>query len=238
MNKGRRALGALACMLSLTVHADPVRVLTEDDPPFNLREAGGQIGGVATDMVRDIFQRARLPYTLELLPWARAYNLALTEADVCLYATTRNAEREKRFLWIGPLLVNAWAIYAGPHSPDRVRTLDDVRPPAVIGGYLGDAVAQYLVDRGYRVQQINDDARNVQLLALGRIDYWASGVYHANYLLAKSPQTAIHPVLQFNVTDLYLACNPQLPGTAFARLRQAFSAMQRDGTLDRIRHHD
>ncbi|TDR73318.1 substrate-binding periplasmic protein [Paludibacterium purpuratum] len=235
MNKAfGRLCAAVALCAGLVAHGEPVRLLTEDDPPFNILEDNGQIGGVSTEMVRELFRRADVPYTLTLMPWIRAYHIAVTDKTACLYSTTRTAAREKQFRWVGPLLNNAWAIYAGPHSPAGMRSLDDIRQSA-IGGYLGDAVAQYLIERGFHVQQINDDARNVQMLALGRIDFWASGVFHARYLLAKLKQPDIHPIIQFETTSLYLACSPSLPDATLQRLLDTLTAMRNDGTLERIR---
>jgi polar amino acid transport system substrate-binding protein len=236
MNMRRYLVYTLLALGLSAAYADPVKVLTEDDPPFNMPNVNGGISGVSTEMVREMFRRAALPYTLTLMPWIRAYNIALRDPSACLYSTTRNAAREKAFRWIGPLLSNPWALYAGPHSPRGVQSLRDIRP-YVIGGYFGDAIAQYLMDRGFVVQRIGNDARNVRLLELGRIDFWATGVYHASYLLTHLKLTDIHQVLQFNNATLYLACNPQLPDVTVKRLSNALSAMQNDGTVERIRRH-
>ena len=52
----------------------PLRVITEDFPPMNYMEKG-EIKGISTAIVKKVLERANIPYTLELLPWARGYEI-------------------------------------------------------------------------------------------------------------------------------------------------------------------
>ena len=85
-------------------------LLTEENPPFNYVE-NGKLTGLVTDLVTDAMKRANVPYTMEVLPWNRAYVRAQSEKDTCLFATARLDNREKLFLWVGPLANNLWAVY-------------------------------------------------------------------------------------------------------------------------------
>ncbi|MGC0151227.1 substrate-binding periplasmic protein [Chromobacterium vaccinii] len=211
-----------------------VRLLTEDDPPFNYPDGRGGVAGAATEMVAEMFRRAGVDYRIELLPWARAYQQALLETDACLYATTRTAERERRFVWIGPLLQNDWAIFAGPQSPPGGNDIERLRGYR-IGGYRGDAVAQYLLDRGFKLDILSDDVLNLRKLMLGRIDFWASGVYHARFLARRERLGPLREVAVFSSSRLYLACQPRMPAAVTGRLAIALASMQRDGFLERIK---
>lgn len=58
---------------------------TEDYAPYNMPKDDtngdneNEIVGSATDIMKEIFKRANIKYKMELLPWARAYNNALTK---------------------------------------------------------------------------------------------------------------------------------------------------------------
>jgi polar amino acid transport system substrate-binding protein len=231
------ALSLAVCILVANAQADSfpsVRLLTEDDPPFNLVDASGHIGGVSTEMVREIFKRAAIPYSLELKPWARVYNMALSDKTACLYSTTRSKERENLFQWVGPLLENPWALYGGPLSPKKIHSLEDARA-FTIGGYIDDAVAQYLIDRGFSVELAADDLSNVRKLAVGHIDFWATGIYHGRYMTTRENMPQLRPVLIYSSSVLYLACNRAMPDAQIQRLNQALDSMQHDGFMARVR---
>ncbi|WP_152681989.1 substrate-binding periplasmic protein [Chromobacterium subtsugae] len=223
---------ALACPASAA--AEPVWLLTENDAPFNLPDKRGGVTGIVSEMVMEMFRRAGIAYRIDLLPWARAYQLAQTDPRACLFATTRTAEREKRFVWIGPLLQNDWAVFAGPRSPAGPQDMASLRGYA-IGGYRGDAVAQYLIDRGYKLEIVSDDVLNLRKLQAGHIDFWASGVYHAHYLAEHEHLGPLRQVAVFSTSYLYLACHPQTPFRRVSRLNAALEAMRNDGFMDSVK---
>ena len=73
-------------------------------------DADGKVVGIATDKVRAAFERAGLPYTIELLPWKRAYAAAYQRPDACVYSTARTPERDPLFKWVGPTDSAEWVL--------------------------------------------------------------------------------------------------------------------------------
>ncbi|SCK11507.1 ABC transporter substrate-binding protein [Vogesella sp. LIG4] len=218
--------------------ADPVtlRLLTEDYPPFNMLAANSQISGSATDIVRELMQRNGIRYSIELLPWLRAFNRAVLEPGTCVYSTTRTDPRESLFKWIGPVAENPWVLYARSDNPRVPNTLEDARRYR-LGGYAGDAVAQYLIARNFDVDLANSDEQNVRKLQAGRIDYWATGKYIGAQLAAREKAGNIRPVLTFNTTFMYLACNLGLSDQLVGQLNDTLHKMQKDGTVAKINAH-
>jgi len=211
-----------------------VQLLTEDYPPFNMILPNGEIGGMSTEMVRELFHRAEIPYQIELQPWIRAFNSALLNNNTCVYSTTRSEHREHQFKWVGPLLENPWVLYAGPKSPARISSLEDARPYK-IGGYAGDAEAQYLIARGFNVDLTPTDELNARKLALGRLDFWATGEYRGIYVRAQEKLPQLHQALKFNTVLLYLACNSGVADSTIQRLNDILNAMRHDSFSDQVR---
>lgn len=233
-NVQRRA--GLALMLALAANtgtAASLRLLTEDYPPFNMKLDHGQIGGLSTEVVRVLFARAHLSYTLELQPWIRAFNTAVMENNTCVYSTTRTDNREHQFKWVGPLLENPWVLYAAPGSPPVGLDLESVRRYK-IGGYNGDAIAQYLIARGFNVELTPSDDLNPRKLLAGRIDFWATGKYLGAYLVQRDRLPQLKPVLVFNTAFMYLACNPRIANQTIFLLNTVLAGMQQDGTLAKL----
>jgi len=228
----------LACCLwvpGMSIASAPIRLLTEDYPPYDMMGPDGQITGVSTEIVKEMFRRASIPYTMEMHPWSQAFNETVQNDNTCVFSTTRTASRELQFKWVGPLLENTWALYAGPASPrKRLVSIEQVRN-ATIGGYSGDAEAQYLMDQGFNVQLAPLDSLNPQKLEDGLIDYWATSVYRVNYLIKNTAAAKLQKVLDFNTVELYLACNPGVSNETTSRLNEALGTMLRDRYTEQMR---
>lgn len=232
--------GACLCLAQAQA-ADPIslKLLTEDYPPFNMNDAGGRVTGLSTEIVRQLLQRAGISHDIELLPWVRAFNRAVLEPNTCVYSTTRTEQREHQFKWIGPVVENPWVLYARHDNKTAVPTLEAVRPFRV-GGYSGDAIAQFLVSKNFEVDLASTDVQNVRKLVAGRIDFWATGKYSGALLAEREKATgSIRPVLTFNTTLMYLACNLRMDDRTVNLLNDTLERMRRDGSVARIsaRYH-
>lgn len=208
-------------------------ITTETSAPSSMLE-GSRVIGIATDKVREAMLRAGVDYSIELLPWKRAYLAAQQRPDACVYSTSRTPEREGLFKWVGPTAVAEWVMMARADSKLKLRSLEDARGLR-IGTYNGDARDAYLRARGFRVDAANEDLANAGKLLLDRIDLWAASLRSGSTILTRyGYDKKIVPLLVFNRIELYLACNPAVPDAVVARLNAAFEAMARDGTARRI----
>jgi polar amino acid transport system substrate-binding protein len=85
-------------------------LLTENFPPYNMAKDGKNfakdenINGIAADIVREMFKRAGLTYSLTLrFPWERVYKQALENPGYGAFVMARLPDREKLFKWVGPI---------------------------------------------------------------------------------------------------------------------------------------
>lgn len=222
---------ALILILSSTCAA-ALQLVTEDDPPHNMLK-NGKVVGISTEKLEEAFRRAGIPQQITLMPWARAYRSALTQADYCVFSAARTGERESLFKWIGPVGETEWVLYtrAGWEKPARLESVRD----KIIGGYGQDVISIWLADHGYQVEPATSDAINPRKLLAGRIDYWASTRPRATALLAKEGLTGqVVPVLTFGRTGLYLACHRSTPDAVVHQINNALRQMQQDGTAAKI----
>ncbi|HYD80976.1 MAG TPA: transporter substrate-binding domain-containing protein [Paucimonas sp.] len=224
----------LSVFLSVAATAHALQLVTEDDPPHNMLK-DGKVVGVATEKIEEAFRRVKLVPRIELMPWARAYQSALSQRDYCVFSAARTAERERLFKWIGPIAAMDWVLYArADNAAARPAKLEDLRKET-IGGYVQDVISVWLADHRYNVETATSDSINPKKLMAGRFDYWASSRPRATALLAKENLAAhIVPVLTFGHTDLYLACHPSLDDELARRLNNALRRMKEDGTAARI----
>ncbi|PXC00343.1 amino acid ABC transporter substrate-binding protein, partial [Pseudomonas aeruginosa] len=149
-------LGASAARAELPADYKVV-LLTENFPPFNMavddknfaRDDG--IDGISADIVREMFRRAGIGYSLSLrFPWDRLYRLTLDKPGYGLFSMTYTPERVPQFKWVGPLADTSWVLLAPAGSKIAVKNLKDAARYK-LGAYKNDAVSQHLEAQGIPV---------------------------------------------------------------------------------------
>ena len=217
-----------------------VVLLTENFPPFNMAADGKNyaaernISGINADIVREMFKRAGIAYSMTLrFPWERIYNQVLEQPDQGLFSTTYTPEREPLFKWVGPLASTGWVLLAPPGSSLRLSSLEQAQPYR-IGAYKNDAVSQHLESKGLEPINSLRDQENIGKLLKGRIDLWATTDPVGPYLAKQEGVSGLTTVLRFNDSQLFLALNKQTPDEVVTRLQKALNEMKGDGAIDAI----
>jgi polar amino acid transport system substrate-binding protein len=231
-------LTALAAAAFAAMPAAALMLLTEENPPFSFTDKGN-LQGSATQIVRDMAARAGVPATFEVLPWDKAYVRAQGQKDACLFATARLENRERLFLWVGPIATNPWAVYARSDFAVPIRSVKDLAPYR-IGTVLRDAKNDFLRERAVgELSAVRADAQNPARLLLPRdhpdhIDLWITDLHAGRDVARTANVTGIKVVFIANEQPLYLACNPQTDRKVVKALADALEGMRLDGALSRI----
>jgi polar amino acid transport system substrate-binding protein len=228
-------LFSVSSMLAMeVVQAAPLRVMTEDYPPFNMQGEDGKIIGLSTEVVEELFKRAEVEYKIALMPWKRAYEDTLSTPNTALYSTTRTPERETLFKWVGPLVNNNWVFFSNSTANISITSLEDAKQYSV-GGYNGSAAAEYLKAQGFsKLQLAANDTANVKKLEAGRITLWATGQYLAPYLAKREKSANPKPVFAFQETQMSLAFNKDTSDETINKLNKILASMKADGTIEKI----
>lgn len=224
------------CCLALSVQAQDITKLsltTESYPPFNMEDRSGRITGISTEIVETLLKRSGVSYTLELLPWNRAYTTALEQPATGVFSTTRTAEREALFKWVSPVTFNRWVLLQAPDSNITLTKLEDAKQYR-IGGYRGDAIAQYLEKQGFKLDLVSRDELNAPKLIRKRIDLWATGDLLGNHLAKQQGITGLKSVLVFREMPMGLALHASTPDTLVEKLNTTLKALYEDGTVEAI----
>jgi polar amino acid transport system substrate-binding protein len=239
MKRWIRALLALAVLARVDAAlAVTLAFLTDEDPPFNYTE-NGKVVGSATEIVQQISARSGQPATIEMLPSDTAYGRAQGERNTCLFATARLENRERLFLWVGPLATNLWALYAKGEFAVPIRTLKDLTPYR-IGAVARDAKGEYLRENAVtNLRVVRDDRDNPARLLLpadhpDHIDLWITSLYSGRRIANAAKVEGIKFVFLAKEEPLYLACNPQTDRAVVKALSDALATLRADGTVARI----
>ncbi len=230
-------LAALFCATA-TWAADKnykVNLLTENFPPYNMEKEGKNFGrdenieGIATDIVREMFRRTGIEYTLTLrFPWEKVYKQVLDNADYGVFLMSRSDEREDLFKWVGPIASDDWVFLARNDSNITLQNLQDARQYK-IGSYSGDVITEYLDTHSIESVSALRDQENALKLIRGDIDLWATSDPAARYLAALEGVKDLKKILLFNQSDLYLAFNKETDDAVIIQLQQALDEMKAKG---------
>lgn len=238
-------LASASLLLINAVHAEEspdtdLVLLTENFPPYNMAKNGKNfaqdenINGIAVDIVREMFKRAEITYSLTLrFPWERIYKLALEKPGYGVFVMARLPDREKLFKWVGPIGPDDWIMLAKADSKISIETLDEARKYK-IGAYKGDAIAETLAKQGLKPIVVLRDQDNAKKLINGQIDLWATGDPAGRYLARQEGVNGLKTVLRFNSAELYLALNKDVPEAVVVKLQAALDQMRKDGVVDEI----
>lgn len=221
-------LMALACGCAAAAPRPFLYLTTEHSPPSVVLDER-RITGFAAEKIRVLMERAGVDYDMEMLPWRRAYQVALRQGNACVFSTSRVPEREALFKWVGPTHETDWTLFGLAGHDYRLKTLEDAKGQR-IGVYNGDVRADYLQQNGYRVEMVQDKVSNPRKLLLGRIELWATSIRAGSIIIEENGWTGkVVPVLTFRRIGLYLACNPNVPDALVHKLNDTLRAMNREG---------
>ncbi|SFP59734.1 amino acid ABC transporter substrate-binding protein, PAAT family [Pseudomonas borbori] len=248
MHMHKRLLFALAGAifgLAAGAHAElapdyRVVLLTENFPPYNMASNGknfaqeDNLDGIAVDIVREMFKRAGIDYSMTLrFPWERIYKLALEKPGYGVFVTARLPEREALFKWVGPIGPDDWVLLGRGDSNISLTSLEQAKQYKV-GAYKGDAIAEHLVEQGLQPLTVLRDQQNAKKLMAGQIDLWATGDPAGRYLAKQEGVSGLKTILRFDSAELYLALNQDVPDEVVQKLQVELERMRSEGFVDDI----
>lgn len=226
---------SLACFISFitTSYANQLKIFTEDSAPFQYEE-DGKIKGMASDIVIELMKRSNVTYSHEIAPWSRAFNSAKENINNCVYSTTETEERMPHFKWIGPLVYNDWVVMVRKDSSIQATELNQLKDK-VIGGYIGDALTNFLKSKGYKVDEAANDTQNAKKLSYDRIDVWATSSSVGPYLAKINNITNVKQLFTIKKTVMSIACHKDTDDAIVKKLQDTLKQMIDDGTVEKLK---
>lgn len=219
---------------------DAIAFMTEQYPPFNF-EKNGVLQGIAVDLLEKMLKEAGSTKTrknFQLLPWARGYQNVQAVRNTCLFSTTRTREREKIFLWVGPIFPNKVVLTAEGKKNIVIRSTADIKKYR-IGVIKDDVGEQLLLQAGIpasSLERVNSSLQNMKKLTMGRIDLWSYGEAVARWQIKEHGFSSndFKTVYVLQSKDLYYAFHPSSDMALVRSLQQNLDRMKASGEYNRI----
>ncbi|BFM10510.1 transporter substrate-binding domain-containing protein [Simiduia litorea] len=216
------------------VELDELEYITENYPPFNYVE-GGVLRGEAVELLIAATALAGHPIiakNIQVQPWARAFHNTLEGNNRVLFSTTRTAERENLFQWVGPIGQNHVVLIAKRSRGIKLKSLDGLDRFKV--GAVRDDVGELFLrelhlEKTIITLGVQPDSI-AKMLESGRIDLWAYGESSALQTLksigANPRDYEVARVLR--TLDLYYAFNRDIEPRLVKQLQAAIDTIKGD----------
>lgn len=177
--------------------ATEITVVTEVWPPYNYLSPEGEIVGLSTNAVKKTLAIANIPYTLNIYPWARSYNLAQQKPNVLIYSLFKTPMREKLFHWICPITLPIihYVLKIGSRQDINIKTLEDLKKYR-ISVTRNTFPHEFLVQNGFIENKhffiVADNLENLRLLLNNKVDFIIEAKNAINQRLIKAGYSPNH----------------------------------------------
>ena len=197
--------------------------------------------GYFDDLVTTLFNDAGLPYVIAAqAPWKRVMEQAVQGTRHVIYPTTRTADREDSFKWVGPISRTIWNLYGYADAKWQDMSFDNILSSARIGVLLGSAREPYLRKRG--AQQLVLVPREELLLPMlhaDRVDLIAIGGsvlrQYRDIVDPSAQQRDIDGILPYRSCFLYIAISNAAPIDEIKKLQNSLNKIKQSGQFINLR---
>ncbi|MBA6348523.1 MULTISPECIES: ABC transporter substrate-binding protein [unclassified Colwellia] len=151
--------------------AEVIEVVTELLEPYQIKNPDGSLGGFSTDVVEALFKITEDHPKIQVMPWARAYDVALHNPNVLIYSIAHTKLRNKKFHWIGALKEERlyfWGLKKHyPKTNYKVSALKNRK----IAVSRNSNSAQYLIAQDFsNIYQLANERQTMNMLFIDRVD--------------------------------------------------------------------
>ena len=206
-----------------------IQIVTEDHRPYSYLE-NGKIIGSATQIVTQVLQQADIEFTIEQLPWARAFSKAKSEANTLIYPITRTQEREDRFHWVGEVMpVSRWYFYKQQQRSDIViNDLEDAKKYSVAVHRDSDKHSFLTKHNFQKIILGSQQTQLVELLTMNRVDVLLLNEHTMKAYLksTETPNVMVVQAFKAKESRAYMAFSKETEHQIFERAKGAYLKLQ------------
>jgi polar amino acid transport system substrate-binding protein len=172
--------------------------------------------------------------TVEMIPWRRAQQNALSLANIAIFPLTRTAEREEQYRWLA--LISHESCYAWTtHADLPIETLEQVRQAGKIGGLAGGpqtTEVRRILGRENQSQVEDSSSEELALrkMLAGRVQIWSTHGFTAERVMRQYaadnqlPNLKLWRGYKFFDANIWIAVSKKTSEADALQLQQAIEA--------------
>ncbi|BBN83139.1 hypothetical protein PA25_31240 [Pseudoalteromonas sp. A25] len=207
-------------------------IYTEDFPPYQKFMGPGKIGGVATELVKSLFEHSKIDYKIHVLPWFRTNHIVTHTPNTFIYSLARTKEREKLYHWIAPLCQINVSFYKLKARKDiEINNIEDVKQ-YIVAVASGQPTEQHLIEQGFSQDDnlviLASHQQGGLMLNKARVDLLFGAdlfIKNVERSLGRTDEWERAYISTHLSKRMYLAANIETDETLISRLRKSYSVL-------------
>jgi len=233
----------LVCIVFLAMNLfsqSDLKLMTEEYPPYNFNNEG-KLEGMAIELMDEMLKVTSSGLTkddIQLLPWARGYNVVQRDENSCLFSMTRSEQREKMFKWVGPISKTTVVVFAKKSNNIKIEKPEDLTKHTVTA-IREDIGEQLLIDKGVfadKIDSSSDAAACINKLFYDRVQLWAYEENVGKWLTKKAgfDPNKLERVYTLTESELHFAFNLKTSDEVIIKFQKALDSIKASGKYDEI----
>ncbi|WP_080760198.1 substrate-binding periplasmic protein [Pseudoalteromonas luteoviolacea] len=231
----------IIAFMNSNVHANAIRFVAEDLPPYHYLNAHGQPDGVLVDIAKALKAHSGLEAKFDILPMARAHYELQTKSDVVMLAWLKTPSRALNYQFLGSMCQSSASLIGLKTNSASLESLEQAKKYRVstIRGYYSE---YYLKEAGFSEEHDLVLASHYKsmwhMLYRGRTDFILT---NTRTLQRELDELGLDPALLENKltlhdfpSELHLAANLQFSKAQAKKLRESLAAIKTSGRYDEI----
>jgi ABC-type amino acid transport substrate-binding protein len=216
-------------------------VMTECDQPCKLRAFDKFPDSLPTSIVLEMFKITKDTPKILVMPWARAYDNALTDKNVLIYSIAKTEKREKLFEWVGDILIERYFVWSlkSPNQDSVAEAVSQNFKNQSFATYRGSNEFDYISQMpNIKLYSVVYPNQRIQMVLANRVDYF---IENEQTLKESCLQMAIDCERFQKVTEikslstpLSIAINKNSDPALIKQYQTAFSSLLSSGKLKQL----
>jgi len=199
----------------------------------------GELDGSVYQIVKAVFERAQIPFTFDILPWARAYSSGIKNKNYLVACLGRTPEREENFHWIGPvsLGINVY-FYKLKSNPLQVANIEEAKKQSI--GLVRNSYSQEYINRNKfsedNLSYVVHSKQLLKMLTFGRYELTLLEEDGLSLLAGQVNLPAEHfekALFAFSVVD-HLAFSKNTSQEIISRVKNAYQQLADEGKITEL----
>lgn len=224
------------------VYSADIRVITTEYPPLAYEEKEGKISGFCMEVIEEAFKIEKLENKIEIMPWARAYNIAKTREDVMVFPITRSKLRENNFKWAGPLIKYNFCVYRNKKDKNIiVNSLEDLKKYKI--QVMRNSVGkEFLISNGFKlgenIEEVVETTSTVLKFLNGDIQIICDYTPLIKFTAEKNGKNLdeiekIYEIEELNL-GMYAAFSKNIPDETVEKINNGIEKIKKNGKYEEI----
>ena len=208
--------------------------------PMNDYEVShAQFKDYAYELVKAILIDSKLKYSIDYVPWARAYKAGLSEKNILLFPLGRTQDREQQFKWVGKIIDISYSLYCNSNTVQSAAIPLERIKTKVIGAPHQGLRQQFLEKHNYpNVIYTSSNNHTHKLFVRDRIDCFIAGKWQYDQYL-KQYDVKLYPLTKmqnFNRFDtpIFIALSNTTDDTTVSQIRRSYQRLVENGAYQKL----